>query len=83
MQLKGLRREEDLQELKRENLKLKNTKLQMEIDNLHLEKSKIQKEIELLEEKINYCVGKNNLSDGTWRDIMSRSMNSIEENRIL
>ena len=69
----------DLQELKKENLKLKNTKLQMEVDNLHLEKSKIQKEIEPLQKKINYCVGKNNLSDGTWRDIMSRSMNCIEE----
>ena len=79
VQLKVSCREEDLQELKRENLKLKNTKLQMEIDNLHLEKSKIQKEIELLQRKINYCVGKNKLSDGTWRDIMSRSMNSIEK----
>ena len=79
VQLKVLRKEESLQDLKRENLKLQNTKLQMEIDNLKLEKSKLHLEIDLLQKKVLNFVNKNNPDGDNWLDNLYKSVN-LEEN---
>ena len=52
VQLKVLKKEESIQEMKMENIKLHNIKLQKEIENLDLQKTKHLMEIEVLRRKL-------------------------------
>ena len=78
IQLKVLKKEEMIQNLRIDNLKLQNYKLICEIENLQLQKTKLQLEVDLLQKKVLKFMS-DNQGDANWLSLLVAVNSNLAE----